>query len=549
MTKNFSMKYKHLFWLFAVIAAISFDQLFWDKPGGINFFIFITLAVLGGLVPMWIEKISIPWTSYALLVPVLLFAAFTFIRSEPMTTLMNIMLTLGSLILFTIALRNGEWFMYDFKDHIINFFNFLLHGLIGGVLFFIKTKTTNIQSDKAIETASTQNSTKKRAMNKKGMAYLRGLFLALPILLLFAVLLAAADPVFGAKIFGIFDWFEFDEIGEYLFRLFYVFLLAYLLLGVYFFGLVKSAEFHKETQNEPQDKTLLGTIEAGVILGTVNLLFLSFVLVQLTYFFGGDQNVTLEGFTYAEYARRGFFELLAVAVISGFLFYLLSCITERKDKIHKWIFTGLSLILVVLVAIILISAYTRLTLYEDAYGFTRLRTFTHVFMIWTGGILLTLSVLEVSQKMKHLPFFLILALMLFGLTINILNVDSFIVGQNIQRGINRPDIDAEDKLDSAYLAELSFDSIPPLKSYYNEDKVPEGLRLEIGGILACRLETLDQPNRIPVTSWHYARSQAISKLQNIKTILSDYRVYQSENPWGLFAEINQKTIPCTSSFD
>ncbi len=549
MTKNIIMKQKYLFWLFAIIAALSFDQLFWEKPFGINFFIFVIMAVLGGLLPMWIGKISIPWTSYVLLVPMVLFAAFTFIRSEPLTTLMNVLLTFGFLILFTIALRNGAWFKYEFRDHIINFLTFLLHGLIGGVLFFVKIKSGQKESNKSIKTSNELQTSQNSGKRTKRNAYLRGLLLALPIVLIFAALLAAADPVFGSKIFGIFDWFEFDQLGEYLFRLFYVFIIAYLLLGAYFFGLVKSADLHKETREGFHETTFLGTIEAGMILGAVNLLFLSFVFVQLKYFFGGDQNVTIEGFTYAEYARRGFFELLAVTIISGILFYSLSRITERKAKTQKQIFTGLSLVLVALVAIILVSAYTRLTLYEDAYGFTRLRTFTHVFMIWTGVILVSLGALEISQKMKHLPVVLIFSLMLFGLTINILNVDGFIVQQNIERGITRHNGESDESLDSAYLSELSFDSIPPLTSYYLDTQVPEDLRLEIGGVLACRQETFDLPDRVPWTSWHYARSKAISQLQNLQEKLSDYRVFHSDNPWGLFAEINQETFPCSSTWD
>jgi len=542
------IKTKHLFWLLALITAVLFDQLFWEKQSGINFFLFITAAGLGGLIPMWIEKIFIPWASYLLLIPVLLFGSFTFIRSEPLTTLMNVLLTLGSLILFAIALRNGAWFKYDFKEHIINFLNFLLHGLIGGVLFFIKIKADNGNSNEAVEPARSQNETKKGSKNKKAMPYLRGFLLALPLLIVFSLLLAAADPVFGAKIFGVFDWFEFDQFGEYLFRSSYILAIAYLLLGVYFFGLVKSRDLHKQTEEESQQGNFLGMTEASMILGAVNLLFLSFVLVQFAYFFGGDQNITLEGFTYAEYARRGFFEMLAVAVISGFMFYVLSRITERKEKKQRWIFTGLGLALVALVAIILISAYLRLNLYEDAYGFTRLRTFTHVFMIWTGAVLVSLGVLEVTRKMKHLPVILILSLMVFGLSINILNVDRFIVQQNVQRAVNPNNEAAEDSFDSDYLAELSYDSIPPLTAYYREDQLPEDLRQEIGGTLACRLELLNQPDP-GWTSWHYARSKAVSQLKNLEEALSDYRVYQSEDPWGRFVEINQVTYPCSGSVD
>lgn len=547
--KNIRIKYKHLYWVMALFAAVIFDRLFWDKPWGINFFIFVALAVLGGLIPMWAGKIAIPWTSYVLLFPTALFAAFTFIRSEPLTTLMNGLLAFGFMILFTISLRNGEWLNYDFKDHILNFLKFLLNCLIGGVLFFVNIFTRENKSDQPHNNPDQQEPPQVTKKNKPWRAYLRGVLLALPVIILLTLLLASADAVFSARIQGLFDWFEFDNLGEYLFRTFYIVVIAYLLLSAYFFGLAKSGTLHKETQTGSQVRPFLGMIEAGIVLGAVNLLFLSFVLIQFTYFFGGDQNVSIQGFTYAEYARRGFFELLAVAVISSFLFYILSQITARKAKPGRWIFTGLGLMLVALVGIILVSAYTRLTLYEEAYGFTRLRTFTHVFIIWTGGALLTLGILEVTQKLQRLPVFLIFWLMLFGLTINILNVDSFIVRQNVQRGITEHPASVENQLDIAYLSELSFDATPPLIAYYLDDSLPTDLRMALGGVLACRLETRNQPDQIPWTSWHYARSKANVELKNIEGGVSDYRVYQSEDPWGWFVEINQMSYPCNIPWD
>lgn len=547
--KIIRMKYKHLFWVFALLAAMVFDRLFWDKPGGINFFIFVAFAVLGGLTPMWTGKIAIPWTSYGLLLPVALFAAFTFIRSEPLTTLMNGLLTFGFMVLFTISLRNGEWYKYDFKDHLLNFLKFLLNCLIGGVLFFVKILARENKSNQPHSNPGKQEPPQETKKNKPWRAYLRGVLLALPVIIILSLLLASADPVFDSRIQGLFYWFKIDNLGEYLFRTFYIIVIAYLLLSAYFFGLAESGALRKETQSGSQVRRFLGMIEAGIILAAVNLLFLSFVLIQFTYFFGGDQNVSIQGFTYAEYARRGFFELLAVAVISSFLFYILSQITERKTKSRRWIFTGLGLMLVALVGIILVSAYTRLALYEDAYGFTRLRTFTHVFIIWTGGALLALGILEVTQKMKRLPVILIFWLMLFGLTINILNVDKFIVCQNVQRGITQHAASAENQLDTAYLSELSFDATPPLISYYLNESLPADLRRAVGGVLACRLEARNQPDHIPWTSWHYARSKASAELDNLKGRLSDYRVYQSEDPWGWFVKINQESYPCNMPWD
>jgi len=548
MNKIF-IKNKHLFWVFALFAGFALDQLFWDKPGGINFFIFILLAVLGGLVLNWMENITIPWSSYLLLLPITAYAAFTFIRSEPITTLMNGLLTIGSMVLLTITLQNGRWLKYTFIDHIVNLFHFALNALIGGILFFVKTRSKRVQPSDTVNNDVPKESPKENKPPKPWMAYLRGVLIALPIVLLLALLLGSADPVFGSRLLGIFDWLSFEHLGELIIRLVYTLAVAYLLLSAYFFGLAKSGDLPKRSQNAEGDKTFLGMVESNIILGAVNLLFLGFVLIQFTYLFGGDQNISIEGYTYAEYARRGFFELLAVAVISGCLFTALSWVTARKTKTQRWVFTGLGLLLVGLVGIILFSALTRLTLYEAAYGFTRLRTFTHVFIFWMGGMLAALAALEVTQMMKRLPLVLILMLMTFGVAINSLNVDRFIVRQNVQRAVLAQDKDGENRLDTAYLSELSFDSIPPLRAHFLDGELPETLRREIGGVLACRLESLEVPERIPLTSWHAARSKAVAQLHSLADELSDYRVYFSEDPWGWFVEVNGETYPCNLPWD
>lgn len=276
-------------------------------------------------------------------------------------------------------------------------------------------------------------------------------------------------------------------------------------------------------------------------MGGVNLLFLLFVILQFTYLFGGTSNISIEGFTYAEYARRGFFELLAVALISLLLFYVLSLLTKRESIAQRWTFSGLGLMLVSLAGIILASAYTRLTLYEAAYGFTRLRTMTHIFMIWTGLLLLAIAILEILRKMDRLAIILICFIFGFGLTVNLLNIDRFIVRQNVTRALKAPEDDAGYELDTGYLYSLSYDSIPPLVTFYKNAATPERVRDDIGGVLACRLASLDLPAREPWSSTHFSRSKAITLLQEHTKELETYPI--SEN-WDWFVEVNDEVRSC-----
>ena len=101
------------------------------------------------------------------------------------------------------------------------------------------------------------------------------------------------------------------------------------------------------TRNYGSEKPLvpqfLGFTEAAVVLGAVVALFAAFVVIQFQYFFGGQTNIGMQGYTYSEYARRGFGELVAVAFCSLLLFLGLSAIVKRQNPAQRWGFSGLGL--------------------------------------------------------------------------------------------------------------------------------------------------------------------------------------------------------------
>ncbi|MDY6846245.1 MAG: DUF4173 domain-containing protein, partial [Chloroflexota bacterium] len=237
------------------------------------------------------------------------------------------------------------------------------------------------------------------------------------------------------------------------------------------------------------------------------------------------------------------FELILVAVISLVLFYILSMITKRERQIQGRLFSALGLTLVGLVVIILISAYTRLNLYETAYGFTRLRTLAHVFMIWIGLLLAGVAVLELTKKMKRVASILIIFIVGFGLTINLLNIDRFIVNQNITRTIYGVDNKAESDLDSGYLFSLSADAVPSLVEFYTDNNTPDDVRDEIGGVLACKFAAMEKSQDKSWVSYHYSRNQANSLLEKQSENLGAYPVSYDMYTW--FVEVNGEVKSCS----
>jgi hypothetical protein len=310
---------------------------------------------------------------------------------------------------------------------------------------------------------------------------------------------------------------------------------------------------HEQKASTP----ILGFIEATVILVLINLLFGIFVVIQFAYLFGGEANITAAGYNYSEYARKGFFELTILAVLSLGLIIVLGRETKRESLTAKRWFNALSTCLVVLMGVILVSAIKRLLLYEDAYGFTRLRTYTHVAIIWMGVMFVVFLVLLYRERLRRFAPSAAIGVLGFTLTLNLLNVDAFIVRQNVERYVDTGNIEIVQnsngrvgvlttKLDLRYLFDLSYDAIPGLVDFV--DGAQGEIRTELISQLACEREKLDA--RMQSLKWpsvHFSRLRAQHALEGISDLLDEYPVVQSRN--GYVVEVDGEYEQCYQNFE
>ncbi|MDO9348992.1 MAG: DUF4173 domain-containing protein, partial [Anaerolineales bacterium] len=255
---------------------------------------------------------------------------------------------------------------------------------------------------------------------------------------------------------------------------------------------------------------------------------------QFQYFFGGQVNITLQGYTYAEYARRGFGELVAVAFFSLLLYLVLSAIVKRESPSQRWGFSGLGIGMVALVGIILASAFQRLLLYEAAYGFSRLRTYTHLFMLWLAVLLAVVIALETLRRERAFAAAALLAAIGFSMTLTLLNVDAFIVRQNVARAAQG------EELDVAYLASLSMDATPALAAAYQSASLPSGTRDAVGASLACISAGNRASHLRDWQSFHLSQSRGERSLQAMQTDLKNYRIVDDNWPTKVFTPQGQE---------
>lgn len=505
-----NLSYKRLFALTLPLGWL-FDFLFWKKAPGVNFALFAALCVGVGFFVLLAEGYRPARSTLFLLPGLIFFAVMTFIRQEPLTSFVNYLLTLFLMSLLAMTYLGGRWLEYSFLDYLRNFLR-LAGSLIVRPILFITQIRRNMP-----ERSSTPRSL--------FWSLLRGLLLALPVVIVFASLLASADLVFNQRLQQFLDLFNLQNLPEYLFRLAYILAAAYALSGVF---LHAASQSYNETLRDQRSHLIppfLGILEASMVLGSVILLFASFVTIQFQYFFGGQANIHLDGFTYAEYARRGFGELVTVAFFSLLLLFVLAAITKRQSETQRRLFSALASGMVALVLVILVSAYQRLTLYEAAYGFSRLRTYTHVFLVWLGILLIVTILLEVLRKERHFALAILLAAIGFGISLNFVNVDAFIVRQNIVRELSAD----EDKapLDAQYFLTLSNDSIPPLSAAIQAPTLPDTVKETLSATLVCIQAERRSSDDFPWPSFHFSRLAADRALFEVKPWLRGYQVVKA----------------------
>lgn len=451
-------------WLAVLLLGLSFDILFWKKSPGISFPIFIFLCLLAGFSIIAGAGLR-PARASLLLVPPIIFTAIMFaVRLEPMTAFLTAAMTLFLMAILALTYLGGNWPWYSLPDYVVRFALLAYSMLARGGMYIFETFRHQSREDAVSRMRSI-------------WPVLRGILIALPILIILTALLASADLVFSQRLGDIADIFKLDKVPEYILRGVIILSVAYLLAGAVLHAAIKSRDGSHVLGDKPV-RQFLGFTEAVIVMGGVVALFAVFVAIQFQYFFGGEKNINLDGLTYAEYARRGFGELLAVAVFSLLLLIVLSLFSRRGNKQRRIIFSVLGAGLVVLVLVILASALQRMLLYEDAYGFSRLRTYTHVFMIWLGVLLVAVMILEILQRHRIFALAAVLASLGFVVTLSVINVDGLIAHRNIERAINGQE------LDIIYLESLSDDAVPTVADAFRTQTIPPPLHDDLGKVLA-----------------------------------------------------------------
>lgn len=427
--------------LVSSILGLLFDLLFDGKAPGISVVIYSSLVLGATLYLANLYKQRVSRSLYMVSPAILFFSVMVFMRASSFLAVFNILL---SMYLFTVVFRLVRHPVKKLSDYqVLSYFN-----------LFGQSVTTLLQE--LYESLQHLVQRRQKAQKAAYAPVVRGAAISLPILLIFLLLLSAADLVFKRLVSAVFD---FNVAPETIFRGLVVALVASIFFAAYVLLFARSSSVEPSAvQNKRTFR--LGATEASTVLGSVGVLFLIFVIIQFAYLFGGADQIASNGYTYAEYARKGFFELIAVAAISLLLVWALKRLVFAHSARQAVTFKGLSALLIVEVMVIMLSAHIRLNLYEAAYGFTALRLVSHLFIGWLGVafILLGIYILR-EEREQQFAFRIFWSVIAFFAVLNLINPEAFIARQNMNR------FNDTGKLDVTYLSSLSADAVPAVAGF------------------------------------------------------------------------------------
>ena len=317
------------------------------------------------------------------------------------------------------------------------------------------------------------------------------------------------DPKFEQLFHIDFDW---DDVPLILVRLMLAVPVSALLFGALNSSLERKCPAFSTPDKNESLRTRIKRVPVVVFLiPTVTLLVIYglFFFTQWDVYMSAFSGVLPSSFTYAEYARSGFFELCVVAFINA-AFSAAFHLVAKENTSASAIVRRISNTLLALATLILIAtAISKMALYIKSYDLTLLRLYTSVVMILIA-IGFVLSIL--AQWVPRVKVFPVLFVITFAVlfTIPFSNVRGRIAAYNVDAYLSRAEQNVPDNdIDYRYLV-FDLDSAA----------IPEAIRLLASG----RLNDSDADTLKSILKERYAE---LEKQDALSRSLADGRAYRS----------------------
>ena len=241
---------------------------------------------------------------------------------------------------------------------------------------FYRAAATVGNVDIAVKSLFSDRNGNKKTIGK----VLIGLLCAVPVLLVVIPLLLSSDDAFR----GMMDRMFTDSgstAGKGIFGI------ALSVFAVSYGFSLKAGRTVKEKEGK-----FAGIENVYIVsfLSAISLCYLLYLFSQLAYFFSAFKGfLPDEEMTYAQYARKGFFEMCVIAVINlALVFAALLLAKKHNGKVCNAI-KLLATFVAGFTLIIIATAISKMVLYIGVYGMTVLRLTTSAFMVFLSVVFIS----------------------------------------------------------------------------------------------------------------------------------------------------------------
>jgi len=233
---------------------------------------------------------------------------------------------------------------------------------------------------------------KKKEKRESGISAWIAVAVGLVLFCLAGSLLASADETFNRIMGNLLKIFNFEKFTEILIR----FMIS-LPVGAYLYGLIIGTGMEDTSVLRKKKDLILQKIDelrkVPVIVWTLIMagfcaLYLVFFFIQGSYIFGAFTRTLPEGFTVAQYARQGFFELCQIMALNFLLLWIVIKSSNEDIRNNRLAMAMCSIILIESI-LFSVTAFSKLILYISCFGFTprRIQSSWLVFVLFCGSVL------------------------------------------------------------------------------------------------------------------------------------------------------------------
>ena len=274
-----------------------------------------------------------------------------------------------------------------------------------------------------------------------------GVLCAVPLLFVVVPLLLSSDLAFSSLM---------DRLVGDVGTIFQKIVLG-LIVSVFLIAGLFSLRYGAERSRVPASGKGLSALSVGAFLWALDAVYLIYLFSQLAYFFSAFSGILPDGYTfsYAEYARRGFFELCAVAAINLAVILAAIAASEKKSGGIPWGVRLPALFTVAVTFVMIGTSAAKMIMYINVYGMTVMRVCTCAFMLWMATVFVA-ALLRLFVRRLDVTVTAAVSGLLILAVLGVGNVNSFIARYNYDRYLSSAKVDVQ------YFADLRDEGVPYL---------------------------------------------------------------------------------------